>query len=190
MGTELVSLSLLNSIYGKLRTGNYYTSTLRSRRAVAIYDDYPANILWAHPIVLPRPITIDRIGINVAAAGAAGAAARIGIYNDGTNVYPGTLLLDAGAVACTGTGDKVITISQSLQAGIYWLAMVSNDATIDFSYIGDQFQSILGGAGLDSDYGGGWEVAQAYGALPDPFTAGGTMRTYLGAVQVRVLSLD
>jgi len=123
----------------------------------------------------------DRIGINVTTAGAAGALARLGIYKvDQSTYYPSSLVLDAGAVDCTGTGVKFITINQILEIGWSLLALVVNDATIAMSY-NDRGLTPLGGAGPNILVNYGWQVAQAYGALPDPYPAGGT---YYNAKQV------
>ena len=76
------------------------------------------------PIFLPRPTTYSGIGISVQAA--AGTLARLGIYNANAG-SPSTLVLDAGTVSIATTGDKIIAISQLLQAGNYFLAYVSNN---------------------------------------------------------------
>lgn len=75
------------------------------------------------PIFVPRPTTYTGIGISVQTA--LGTLARLGIYN-ALNGSPNTLVLDAGTVSTATTGDKIITISQLLQAGNYFLAYVAN----------------------------------------------------------------
>lgn len=115
----------------------------------------------------------DRIGINVTFAGGAGAAARLGIYRvDPDTYYPTGLVLDAGAVDCTILGLREITINQILERGWWLLTTLNNDITISMSY-NQQGISPLGGVGPINLVNYGWSVAQAYGALPNPFPAGG-----------------
>ena len=90
-----------------VRTGEYYLSPSHGYGTLTMV----ANRLYARPLVVVRDITIDRLAIEVTSAGAAGTKARLGIYNVGTNLYPGTLILDAGEVAVDATGIKAATIS-------------------------------------------------------------------------------
>lgn len=70
--------------------------------------------------------TIDRIGIEVTAAGEAGSVIRLGVYSDDGTGKPGALLLDAGTVPGDGaTGFKELTIDQILGADLYWLVHVN-----------------------------------------------------------------
>jgi hypothetical protein len=48
---------------------------------------------------------------------------RLGIYQDNGSGVPGALILDAGTIDASTTGQKSITISQSL-SGLIWLAAV------------------------------------------------------------------
>jgi hypothetical protein len=77
----------------------------------------------AMPILL-RAGTLDRIAVNHNNTVTANETARLGIYSDDGNGYPGTLLLDAGTVDLgTATALKPITISQVVTTGIYWLVV-------------------------------------------------------------------
>ncbi len=78
------------------------------------------------PIVISKNIIINRIAITIT-AGATGSA-RLGIYNS-NNCFPSTLLGDYGTVVTTNPSTNLsISISQSLNAGLYFVAIVS-DAT-------------------------------------------------------------
>jgi len=90
--------------------GSETTKPLSSTRIVAV------------PFYVPDTKTADLIMVRVTTAIAGNA--RLGIYNDGANLYPGTLLLDAGTVAVGTTGCKQITISQALSGALYWLAVL------------------------------------------------------------------
>ena len=172
-----------------LRTGHYHITGRGSGTAQTI----GANTLWAIPFIVARDMTVDRIAIEVSAL-AEGASARLGIYNNGTNLYPGSLLLDAGTVSVATTGIKTITINQALPKGIYWMVVVSDgnpSLSSLYIYYGSTF--ILGLREDNFSYSYlGWSVAFTYAALPDPFTAGGSANVSNNApiVAVRIASLD
>ena len=88
------------------------------------------NLLNLWPVPISATMTADRIGCNIGTTGSAGAVVRLGIYGSTSEYRPGSLVLDAGTLAADATtGNKEITISQSLTAGLYWLALVSQVAT-------------------------------------------------------------
>lgn len=171
-----------------LRTGEYYVIA----HAYLANDQIAmtANQLHAHPLIIARTMTLDRIAIQVSTL-AADKSARLGIYNDGTNLYPGTLLLDAGEVSVATTGVKAATINQQLTKGLYWVVMVT-DGTPSIKRLRIYGHSVLGQTSTALAQSRlGWYVAFTYAALPDPFTAGGTMATgNLPVVSVRIASLD
>lgn len=164
------------------RTGQYMPLTTGGLTAVAMV----ANKIYATPFVVRRAITIDRIAIAVSAL-AAGASARLGIYNNGTNHHPGSLVLDAGEVSVATTGTKAITISRALAKGLYWMAFVSDGApSCRVQAVGETlvgFNAAISVAYL------GWSASFTYAALPDPFPASAVTQ-YTPGVFVRLLSLD
>ena len=95
----------------------------RSAASVVLASGYVHYI----PIFVSEPTTYIRIGIDVSAAGAGGTLARLGIYA-WNNGVPGALILDAGTVAIDAIAQVEIVISQLLQRGYYFLAIVCNDA--------------------------------------------------------------
>lgn len=146
--------------------------------------------LWAAPIMVSRPLTIDRIAFYVATL-AAGATARVGVYAAGVNQYPGALLKDAGTVSVATTGLKEVTVTPSLklQIGLHWLAIISDGSPVlkASSPAESPLDLHPNFANLRAD----WWVAQAYGALPDPFTApAGNSEVWRLNLGVRILSLD
>ncbi|MEE8194445.1 MAG: hypothetical protein V3T73_02960 [Dehalococcoidales bacterium] len=172
-----------------LRTGAYHLPASINYQALAITADQ----LYARPLIVARDITIDRIAIEVTGAGAGGTKARLGIYNLGDDLYPGTLLLDAGEVAVDSTGIKAVTVSQALTKGIYFMAMVADGTPT--VYADNNWPDFGGILGYDpnnfSAQNRGWKVAHSYAVLPDPFTAGGTSHYNNGLkVCVRIASLD
>lgn len=180
------------SPWQELRTGEYHLFvpfiTENASGVVA------ADTIYAVPVTVPRLLTVDRIAIRVAVAAAAGKKARLGIYGDGTNLYPGSLVLDAGEVAVDSTGIKAITIDQPLDKGRYWLALVSDGTPTIYASV-DTLVSPLGL--IETSFVASyvyWSVSFTYAALPDPYTGGGT-KTSSGnqrcwAIPLRLKSLD
>ena len=83
-----------------------------------------ANVTYYTAVVFSKPVTLDRIAINTNFTGFSGTASvRLGIFAN-TNGKPGNLILDAGTVAPIASASSyIITISQALSAGVYWVAM-------------------------------------------------------------------
>jgi hypothetical protein len=130
------------------------------------------NRLRAIPFIVSKTTTIDQMAIRVTTLGAGNA--RIGIYADDGNNYPGALVVDAGSLSVatvqvvTYTGGLPITI----EPGLYWLAITTNVAV---TIAGFATASIIpvGGfvVGLTTKVIG-WNAAFTFAALPNPFTAG------------------
>jgi len=156
------------------RTGRYYWTQI-GVGATGATGDPNVNTLYAFPIFIPDLATYTRIAIHTTTAGT--GSARLGIYNDNTGV-PGSLVLDAGTVARSGTGAKEITISQSLARGWYWTAYVADQQDgIHRGFAQAGCLSWLGAAdttGQTTNYTN-WQVAFTYATLPDPFQAGGAL---------------
>lgn len=84
-----------------------------------------ANAVFFLPIVVNNQAGFNASGIalHVQSAATAGSIARLGIYGVDADGTPGSLILDAGTVAIDSNGGKAITISQTLAAGRYYLAL-------------------------------------------------------------------
>jgi len=93
-----------------------------------------ADVLHFIPIFVRNPMTADRIGIEVTTGGDAGSVCRLGIYRDNGQIYPGTLLVDAGTVSTAGIAALTITISQALSTGCWWLAAATQTASANPQY--------------------------------------------------------
>lgn len=144
--------------------------------AVAMTTDTPtANVLRAIPLVVAGDITLDCIGINVTSAVAGNA--RMGIYADVGNLYPGSLILAAGEVNTGSTGVKSLTISQALTPGLYWVALVNNAAPTIRALSLTGCLALLGSDSTLATTGVGWSVAYTYAALPDTFPGGASIIT-------------
>lgn len=99
------------------QSGSYYAPQRSTTGSAATL-----NTTYFLPIFVPYTTTVDRITVSTASNFAGTASVRLGIFND-TNGKPDTLVLDAGTVSCTtASSGYQITISQTLNTGIYWLA--------------------------------------------------------------------
>jgi len=141
-----------------------------------------ANTLQAIPFFSPwRGGRVDRISAEVT-VGAAGNV-RLGIYRATslTDIYPGALIVDGGEADVTGAGVKTLNVDVPLWPGwLYWAvwhgAVAPTVRALDTSA-----GAIIPLLGVPSTFGanpGGYiSVADAYGALPATFTAGGAVQT-------------
>ncbi len=150
-----------------------------------------ADQLYGQYFPLPRGATFDRIGIDVH-TGAAGKHVRLGIYrDDDLDGYPESLVLDAGLVDVATSGEKHIIINQHLEAGLYFLAFISDGAPTLWLTSTPAYPSPLGLGGTIAYpvfvYA---KTAVGYGVLPDPFTAGGSGQNDAWSIALRLFSLD
>jgi hypothetical protein len=173
------------------KVGEYTTLNLAAGNGSAAMG---ANILYAVPIHLVRPMTFDRIACHVTGAGAAGKKARMGVY---TNVgfYPTVRSLDSGEVAVDGTGIKAATISLSLLAGWHWLIWTTDGTPTIAKYADRPFNSYpLGLKSTDfTDQNHYYSKTETFAALPTPYPASATMVGRSSAtpiIALRVASLD
>lgn len=171
------------------RVGEYYCWPTCSYATAELVADR----LYAMPLLIARDITIDRMAVYVATE-SGGHNARLGIYKNGTNLYPGTLLLDAGTVSVGSTGLKEITgLNQKLIKGIYFVVIVTDGTpTMRVNVYTHISPPVLGLVAASIAYPNEfWIVTFSYAALPDPYTAGGALAYNLGTkIAVRVASLD
>lgn len=125
------------------------------------------------PFVADRDMLMEGIAVNVT-TGLAGNA-RLGIYADDGNLYPGALLYGSADVATGTAGVKSFTgLNVQLRGGdLYWAAYHSSAAvTIRTLALAGCWALLGSDATLPVAPGVGWDVAQTYGALPDPYPAG------------------
>lgn len=101
------------------RTGAYVRTVDRTTFST---NATPVGRIYAVPLVVPVSRAFDRIGCEVTTANAS-STIRLGVYA-GEGGVPGTLLLNAGTASGASTGAQEITISQTLAAGLYWLAVL------------------------------------------------------------------
>lgn len=119
--------------------GDRYARSTGAHRSGCYHQTAPAitlatvntlgTALRVTPFVVPRRITITRMGLEVVNAGDAGCVMRMGIYADNGAGYPGALVLDAGTVPGDVVGVAEVTISKLLEVGTYWCGAVPQGVT-------------------------------------------------------------
>lgn len=134
----------------------------------------PANTLRAVPFILAAAIRYDRIAL-ANNAGGAGAAVRVGIYRnkDTDTMYPGEQITEDIISVVSGAAVNENTVAErTLSAGLYWLVWNCNGAHQIWSP-GDFHNPLMPiNAPLTATNQQGLQLAAAYAALPNPFTAG------------------
>jgi hypothetical protein len=101
---------------------------------------FTVNTSYYVPFLVTESTTFNRIAISTASNFSGTATLRLAIYNNGTDMLPSSLVLDAGFASCN-TADTIfsITINQTLAKGWYWLAANPTQAATT-----NAFQSITG----------------------------------------------
>lgn len=104
--------------------GYGYTSAVTSLTSTASFNTNQ-NALILHPFIPARNITYTSLKINVATA-AATCLTRILIYSD-SNGLPSTKIYESTDLDCSTTGNKTVTITGTLTAGVtYWIGTHSS----------------------------------------------------------------
>jgi len=86
------------------------------------------DTLFAYPLLIPKKTTFLSIGAEVSTLGSS-SDCRIGLYCCDSTGLPDELLLDAGKITTTSTGEKTIAISQEL-VGNFWSVIISGTAAV------------------------------------------------------------
>lgn len=137
-----------------------------------------ANTLIAQPFYVPASQTFTKLTV-VCTTGVAATTARMGIYSD-TSGKPDALVIDAGTVATTGSGNKSVTFGtpQTLAAGWYWLCVVSQGGAPTYqASTGNNVVQVGEVPTTDPFNNGpahGYSQGSVSGALPSPWGATAT----------------
>ncbi len=165
----------------------YFAGHTNSNPSVASSYGLVDDTMVALPLLVARAQTASKLAVHCDVAGT-GALVRLGLYTNNTNAAPrpDTLVVDGGELDLSTTGEKSATISQSLAAGLYWVVLImdagSGSPTVE-AILKNSCWAILGWADLSTATRRiGWQVAQAYGALPSSWpTSSNTVIQSLGA---------
>lgn len=167
-------------------TSNYY---IPAARGLASQWSTSTGWMATSPVYIHTAVTANQIICEVTSAATTGGVMRLGIYNADSNGLPSSLVLDAGTVASTSTGSKAITISQSLSAGLYYLAAVGQTAGCSLrSYAYWNIEAVPNyaiGQWANSGWGG-FTQSGVTGALPSTFSAYSSSQTTTPTLVLRV----
>lgn len=150
---------------------------------------FASGEMYLIPIDIATGISIDRIGSDVSVVGiGSGQVIRFGIYgDDGTKTKPsGAPLFDAGTIdATSGTGDRLITITQYLPVGRWWLACAfQGTLTTPVTTVIGTYVSQIGSTDLSSTDKPGWKQTSVTSTLPSIGTLARTGGVPLMGVRV------
>ena len=85
-----------------------------------------ANSLTLVPwVVSSSSVTVDRVAVSVTSAGSTGSVIRLGVYGSTDGRPSGSPVADWGPVTTETTGVRELTISTTVDRGVYWLAAVA-----------------------------------------------------------------
>jgi len=106
------------------------------------------------PVFLPV-CTISRISIKTSGSFSGTASIRLGIYNNGANNVPTTVLLDAATVSCTAANTVYeITVNQAITtAGFYWVVSRTATAATTNSFVASSGTAFFTGTSASSTAG-------------------------------------
>lgn len=147
--------------------------------------------IYAYPLFIPAT-TIKTVNLGVQ-LGQTGGNAHVGVYSDNGAGYPGSLVVDFGAIgALTSTATVTLTVStpQVLNSGLYWVASVftatstfpnvygvnTSYSTIVPNQVG--FDTAAHALATSAEAPSGISIASAtsvYGTLPSTFPTGATL---------------
>jgi len=113
-----------NGMARKLRANRWFTAPVGSPTAISP----TINNLCVVPITIQKAINVAQLSLTVTTAVAA-STIRMGIYADNGIGYPGALIIDAGSIDTSTTGNKTIACVTTLPPGTYWIAYVSQGTT-------------------------------------------------------------
>ncbi len=172
----------------KYRSGYWYEPKNGSQILVSTYS---LNRLLLVPLFVTETITIDRIGAECTSP-VNFSTFRLGIYNSDSNGVPSTLLLDAGTIDTSTLGAKTITISQTLTAGLYYLAGGQQGGSTNVTMrayhnvIGDHSPVASTSMTAANAYYTGFNQDSVTGAFPSTYTANNPNILQQPRIQFRV----
>lgn len=192
---------LLSALYGgkavRFRPGRWGLCT---DTVTAASNTLGNNTLRLSPWIVPRPVTIDRIGTEVlATVGEAGSIVKLGVYADlvdGYGGYPGLLVADffaRDAVSIDGTSATVQSLTIAplrILPGLYWVGGAVQGApttqpnvrvvTGSSLVVGNDVAPIAAGAFA------GYNQTSVSGALPASFAAAQSIAGVAPRIHFRV----
>lgn len=138
-----------------------------------------ADRLYVMPISFGGGVSIDRITVGVV-TGAGNA--YMGLYNLDGDGKPTTLVTDYGTIDVSTSGEKSITISETLTSGYYGLGIVFSGTPAVYTGASSSgniadllLNGVIFGGNNSTSFPMGRYMSHTYGALPSTFTEAGTL---------------
>jgi hypothetical protein len=138
--------------------------------------------LYFIPFFVSENASFDRILVRSASTFVGTATIRLGVYNNADDV-PTSLLFDAGTASVTAANQTAtITISETINAGWYWLALLTEVAATTNTFVAGNLFIIpnvgrIAAAPTTSNYRTAYAQASvAAGGLPASATTPGTVQ--------------
>lgn len=130
--TQLATTSfVLNNGPTMPMVSTYYYKTASSTSSITSV----VNRTYYLPFFIRESTTLDRIALRTGATFSGTSSVRLGIYNS-SGGQPSTVRVDAGTVSATAANTSyTITISETLVAGLYFLAQNSETAATTNNYV-------------------------------------------------------
>jgi hypothetical protein len=126
-----------------------------------------ANFIVGAIFLCGERTTFTKIGITVATAVAA-SNIRLAIYNMSGGI-PTSLLVDSGSISSATTGDKEVTISVTLEPGVYYLGLNGDNAGVYVNWCEGAFQRMQFGQSAPGTYDTLLYGSSTFGAMPGTF---------------------
>lgn len=135
-GTAWKYASALPSLSPKA-AGNFIAPSHRASTSGSV--SYASGNIHPSPIYLPRPLTIDQVGVRVSTLEAATSAILL-LFRADADGFPATRVLQSAAMDCSSTGAKTaapVGGSVALSPGLYWGFIRTNSpgGTVRFTAI-------------------------------------------------------
>lgn len=141
------------------------------------------------PLFVPNTVTFSEITCRTGSTFSGTSLVRLGLYNDSAGV-PTTVVFDAGQVSCTALSTSYsISISQTVNAGNYWLAFNMQTSPTTISWEASSTSNILNallGLPIDSSFNCPYGYYQ--NSVTGAFATAGTL--VLAAVSMPLISLE
>ena len=180
-----------NTRFPSTISGHYINSFISGSNSTLF--TFSEDVTYYVPIILPTT-TLDRINIKTSASHTGTSTVRLGIYASADTNKPGILVLDAGTVSCNASNtDFAVTISQAVDAGLYFVAINVQSLTGVASFVavanGDVWNSSLFGFSTTALNGADlmrYIQTAVTGALPSPATITSLTANSVPAASVRI----
>jgi hypothetical protein len=146
-------------------SGHYYLACTSGESLTSF--PLSASTLYYFPFFIAKNVTLTRLGANFTGTGVAGSLHRIGIYSNGSNNLPSTLMVDGGNIDTSTSGLKEVVISKALSPGWYWMAIMTNNPVSLSCFTAISSQIYLGKNTFDAAGCGALRQGSVtYGTLP------------------------